>query len=390
MKFNDFEQGKLDFLRVDAKINRRMKSKLMFLFEGEFYSSEYLAVEYFKSQGYDAFFSENTTWKNMLKILFKDIFRKFERMVRKKHYKKDFYDNEFFKDCEDEINQRFDYLKTADLKSLIEKHSVKKWIKYRILVMCSHIPKGQILAVLHDMIQDYAHNHVGFPDLFVFNEERFFFCEVKANNDVLKPVQVRKHEVLLNNGIDVCVFGINKDSSWIMEEKEKYFNEDYIDEENYMELYGHKIGIANKTFDKFKDEQIEDMKRDFLSKYNLDTFIGLLNVISKENRIKIDDSIINKSIREGNRIKNLRFLSKGMHFEERGLYSDAIDEYMQVETFERFERLNECYRRKKDGESLVNLIYQVLNDEDEIPYEIRNDFKRKANRLFRNKRSITT
>ena len=298
MKFNDFEQGKLDFLRVDAKINRRMKSKLMFLFEGEFYSSEYLAVEYFKSQGYDAFFSENTTWKNMLKILFKDIFRKFERMVRKKHYKKDFYDNEFFKDCEDEINQRFDYLKTADLKSLIEKHSVKQWIKYRILVMCSHIPKGQILAVLHDMIQDYAHNHVGFPDLFVFNEERFFFCEVKANNDVLKPVQVRKHEVLLNNGIDVCVFGINKDSSWIMEEKEKYFNEDYIDEENYMEIYDHKIRIANKTFDKFKNDQIEDMKRDFLSKYNLDTFIGLLNVISKENRIKIDDSIINKSIRK--------------------------------------------------------------------------------------------
>ena len=390
MQMKQYEQGNLEFIRTDSKFNRATKSKQRFLFNGEYYSSEYLAVEYFKSQGYDAFFSENTTWKNLLRVLFKDIFKKFERLGRKKHYKRNFYDGEFFETYEKEIIDRFNYLKTLNLEDEVSRHSMKEWIKYRILKICNIMDDKQILAILYDEIQDYAHNHVGFPDLFVFNEDRFFFCEVKANNDVLKPVQVRKHEVLLNNGIDVCVFGINKDSSWIIEEKEKYFNEDYIDEENFMEIYDHKIRIANRTFDKFKNDQIEDMKRDFLSKYDLDTFIGFLNVISKEGQIKIDDSIIIKSIKEGNRIKNLRFLSRGMHFEERGLYSDAIDEYLQVETFERFERLNECYRRKKDGESQVNLIYHVLNHVDDIPYEIRNDFKRKADRLFRNKRSITT
>ena len=386
----EFEQGKLDFLRVDAKINRRLKSKPMFLFEGEYYSSEYLAVEYFKSQGYDAFFSENTTWKNMLKILFKDIFRKFERMARKKHYKKNFYDNEFFKDCEDEINQRFDYLKTADLKSIIENHSVRQWIKYRILVICSHIPKGKILAVLYDMIQDYAHNHIGFPDLFVFNDNEFFFCEVKANSDVLNAVQVRKHEVMMNFGIDMCIFGINKKSSWISEEKDKYFNENFIDEENFVEVYDYKMKIADMIYNRFRGNQIEDIKSDLLDKYDSDAFIGFLNVVSSQNQLEVSDKIINKSIKEGKRIKDLRHLAKGMYFEERGLYSDAIGEYLQVETFERYERLYECYRRGKDGESQVNLIYHVLNDAEHVPSKVRTDFKRRANRLFRNKRSITT
>ena len=389
MQFKEFKQGKLDFLSVDA-INSRRKSKLMFLFEGEYYSSEYLAVEYFKSKGYDAFFSENTTWKNMLQSLFKDVFKKFEKLARKKNYKRGFFDNEFFKAYEEDINRRFEYLKTADLESIIEKYSIKQWIKYRILVICRHLQKDQILSVLYDMIQDYAHNHVGFPDLFVFNDEEFFFCEVKANSDVLKAVQVKKHEVMLNNGIDICVFGINKDSSWMSEENEKYFNENFIDDENFIEVYDYKIKIANETFTRFKKSNIEDVKRDILAKYDWDTFIGFLNVVSNQNQLKVNDKLVNKSIKEGKRIKDLRHLSKGMYFEERGLYSDAIEEYLLVETYERFERLNNCYRRNKDGENQVNLIYYVLNDVENVPSKIRTDFKRKADRLFRNKKSITT
>ena len=141
MQFKEFKQGKLDFIGIDARINRRLKSKPMFYFEGEYYSSEYLAVEYFKSKGYEAFFSENTTWKNMLQVLFKNVFRKFERLAKKKHYKRNFYDNEFFRAYEDEINERFDYLQDADLESLISKYSIKEWIKYRILKICRHLER---------------------------------------------------------------------------------------------------------------------------------------------------------------------------------------------------------------------------------------------------------
>ena len=130
MQFKDFKQGKLDFIKVDAKTTRRIKSKQMFLYNGEFYSSEYLAVEYFKDKGYDAFFSENTTWKNMLRLLFKDVFKKFEKLAQKKNYKRNFYDDEFFRIHEDEINERFEYLKSADLPSLIEQCSINDWLKY--------------------------------------------------------------------------------------------------------------------------------------------------------------------------------------------------------------------------------------------------------------------
>lgn len=390
MQFKDFKQGKLDFIRVDSKTTRRIKSKQMFLYNGEFYSSEYLAVEYFKGKGYDAFFSENTTWKNMLRLLFKDVFRKFEKLAQKKNYKRNFYDDEFFRTHEDEINERFEYLKSADLASLIEQCSINDWLKYRILKICSIVEKEKILAILYDIIRDYVHNHVGFPDLFVFNDDGYFFCEVKAKTDVLKPVQVKKHEVLLNNGIDVCVFGINKDSSWIGEAQAKYFNEDFFDEENYMEIYDRKIRIANSTYERFKGDGIDDVKAKHFDGYGLDAFIGFLNLMSDKDQIKIDNEIIARSIDEGRRVKNLRYLSKGMYYEERGQYSKAIGEYEHVETFERYARLNECYRRNRDGESQVNLIYHVLNDADDVPSNVKADFRKTARRLFRNKRSITT
>ena len=390
MQLKQYEKGNLEFITIESERSIRVKSKTKFLFNGEYYKSEYVAVEYFKSKGYDAFFSENTTWKNMLRVLFKDIFKKFERMAKKKHYKRNFYDNEFFKAYESEINERFDYLMGADLESEVKRHSINDWIKYRILKMCEHIEKDKIMAILYDIIKDYAHNHMGFPDIFVFNDERYFFCEVKTKTDPLKPVQIRKHEVLLNNGFDVCVFGINKMPSWSHEEKVKYFNQDYIDEENYIEFYDYKMKRANEAYERFRDDGIEEIKGKFLEIHGIDMFIGFLNVASRKGSIEMDQEMMVESKMEAEKIRNLRHLSKGMFFEERGLYSEAIEEYDQVETYERFERLNQCYRRKKDGESQVNLIYHVLNEEDDIPYKTKAFFRTTANRLFRNKRSVTT
>lgn len=46
------------------------------MFEGSYYNSEEFAVQYYKSKGYYAFFSENEPWKILLNILFKDVFKK--------------------------------------------------------------------------------------------------------------------------------------------------------------------------------------------------------------------------------------------------------------------------------------------------------------------------
>ena len=87
MQIKQHQQGTLEFINVKSEHSRREKYKTKFLFNGEYYSSEYVVVEYFKSKGYDAFFSENTTWKNLLRVLFKDIFKKFEKMGKKKKQK---------------------------------------------------------------------------------------------------------------------------------------------------------------------------------------------------------------------------------------------------------------------------------------------------------------
>lgn len=87
------KQGNLEFITVKSEKHIRSRSKTLFLFNGEYYKSEYVAIEYFKSKGYDTFFSENTTWKNMLQVLFKDIFEKFEELARRKRYKRYFYDD---------------------------------------------------------------------------------------------------------------------------------------------------------------------------------------------------------------------------------------------------------------------------------------------------------
>ena len=382
------KQGNLEFITVKSEKHIRSRSKTLFLFNGEYYKSEYVAIEYFKSKGYDAFFSENTTWKNMLQVLFKDIFEKFEELASRKRYKRYFYDDEFFRIYEDEINERFSYLKTINLESEVKRHSMKEWIKYRILKICQYVDKSQILDVLYDMIQDYAHNHVGFPDVFVFNENEYFFCEVKTKTDSFKAVQVRKIEFLLNTGFNVKIFGINKELSWDIEEKAKFFNDDYYDDENVRETYDYKIRKANRTYEKFGDE-IKDLKNDFIEKYGIDTFIGFLNVISDKNRIVLNDYIIDKSKREGLKIRNLRNLSKGYYFEERGLYDKAIDIYNKVDSYEVYERLNNCYLKIRDGENQVNLIYYVINEAENVPSSVRRNFIKRANNLFKNQRSIT-
>ena len=161
---------------------------------------------------------------------FQGHFEKFEELASRKCYKRYFYDDEFFRIYEDEINERFSYLRTINLESEVKRHSMKEWIKYRILKICQYVDKSQILDVLYDMIQDYAHNHVGFPDVFVFNENEYFFCEVKTKTDSFKAVQVRKIEFLLNTGFNVKIFGINKELSWDLEGKAKFFNDDYYDD----------------------------------------------------------------------------------------------------------------------------------------------------------------
>lgn len=393
--FKNYDKGSLEFLNVSTRINNK-SDKPLFLFDEKYYKSEDFAIQYFKSKGYTAFFSENDPWKQLLKTLFKGILKKFKSVSKQKGYKTRFYDYEVFKSCEDEINDRMNYLKNISLVEEVNKYRIRLKSQDKIFKICELLDDDQILSMMYYMLQDYNSRIRGFPDLFVFNDNEFFFCEVKANTDVLSAYQVRNHEQLLNTGIDVCLFSINKSKSYIKEEKWKYFNEDFYDVNNFKEAYEFKIKIANRIHKELENNHINDIKTKFLSNHDLDTYMGFLNLMKdydSDNKVKtienIDDVIINQSEKEGIKIRNLRHLSKGMYFEERGLYSQAIEEYKNAKDFYGYNRLCICYRKNKDYENEVNLTYDAINNISGIPDNCKIYFKNRAQRLTKNKKRIS-
>lgn len=394
IQFKKYAQGNLEFINVSTRINKK-SDRPLFLFEDEYYKSEEFVIKYYNSNGYDAFFSENDPWKRLLRTLFKDIFKEFKKISKQKGYRSGFYDNEFFMICQDEINDRINYLKNTNIVDEIERNKVRARSKNKILKICELLDDDQILSILYYMLQDYNNRIRGFPDLLVFNDEGFFFCEVKANTDVLSAYQVRNHEKLLNTGIDVCLFSINKSQSFIKEEKWKYFNEDFYDVDNFKEKYDFKVKTANKIHEELKDYQIDEIKNKFFSNYDLDIYMGFLNIMKdyplnkKVDILKnIDEIILNQAKKEGTKIKNLRYLSKGMYYEERGLYLQAIEEYKNANDFYGYNQLCICYRKIKDYENEVGLTYDAINNISGIPSDCKVYFKTRAQRFTKNKKRI--
>ncbi len=86
MQFKNHASGNLNFINVSTRINSKY-GRPLFLFEGSYYNSEEFAVQYYKSKGYYAFFSENEPWKILLNILFKDVFKRFKKIAWQKGYK---------------------------------------------------------------------------------------------------------------------------------------------------------------------------------------------------------------------------------------------------------------------------------------------------------------
>ena len=395
MKFKNYSQGNLEFINLNSKINTK-SDRPLFPFEGTYYTSEEFAIQYYKSKGYDAFFCENKPWRKLLKTHFKDIFKEFKKVCKQKGYRSGYYDNEHFTACEDKINEKINYLRNINLADEIKKQKIKSELKNKILRICELLDTEQILSIMYFMLQDFNKRKRGFPDLFVFNDNEFFFCEVKANTDVLSAYQVRNHEKLLNTGIDVCLFSINKSETFLKEEKWKYFNEDFYDVNDYKEKYDFKIRTAHKIHKELENNNIDKIKTKFLSNYDLCTYMGFLNIMKDyphDKKLKtidnIDEIIINQSKKEGIKIKNLYYLSKGSYLEKRGLYSQAIEEYKNAKDYYGYYKLCVCYRKRKDYENEVNLTYYVINNISGIPSDCKLYFKSRAQRFTKNKKRIS-
>ena len=390
MQFENYAQGNLEFNLVKADYYIVNNYQPRFEFNNNHYSSEEFAIEYYKSHGFNAFFTENEIWTKLLIYLF---YQELKRSPNHKpslsninHY---LYDGEFFTNNEIKIINRFNYLKNVNLGEEIKNNCPKA--DFKIIELCNHFENNQILQILFDSITNLNIKKRGFPDLFVYNENNAFFCEVKGNSDTLSYVQVKKHEVLLNAGIDVVIFGINKNKSWVKEQEKKYFNKKLVRRSNFIDNYDLKIYIADEVYNQLIDNDVETFKRNFLKQHDLDSFIGFLNIIDtysydeKVNALKSpSDELIMNSIKKGNKIKHLRILKEAKVLEDKKKYREAIDKYSEVDNFKSYKRIIYCYRSLRDYESELNLIYEGINDSN-FSKKNKRFLKNRLRRFFKNK-----
>ena len=278
MEFKDYPQGKLEFQTVKAEFIKETKFQPKFKLGNDYYHSESFAKHFYISKGYDAFFAENEVWVKLLFYLFNDelkISSKHRPEISDLYYY--LYDDDFFNENEDKFIKRFNYLKHADLETEIKNNFQNP--DFKTIAICSHLENNQILYVLFDLIQNLNIRKRGFPDLFVYNSEDAFFCEVKGNSDMLNYVQIKKHEVLLKAGINVVVFGINKPKYWIKEQEKKYFNMALFRRKNLIDNYDSKIYVSDTVYSQLEDYGIVEFKDNFINEYGENAFIGFLNII---------------------------------------------------------------------------------------------------------------
>lgn len=313
MQFKKYTKGNLEFISQTVEMKFDEKSKPIFNFEGEYYNSEDFAIQYFKSKGYNVFFSENSVWQRLLLLLFYDEFQASPKIYRKISKLKKYFDNGFYEVNKEKFLKRFEYLKTADLLDELKRfQNIFKTNKTSVL--CKYLENEQVLTILYDMVEKYSQKYHGFPDLMVFDDENLFLCEVKGHKDSLSKHQVLKHELLINTGIDVSLFCINKDTKSVEKEKSKYFNEFYYDPNDFDDKYNSILKVANSVYNELKEYDIEIIKKNFLASYDLDMFIAFLNVISKFSFSKKVDTIndippkvLRKSERDASNLKNFVF-----------------------------------------------------------------------------------
>ena len=391
MDLRDCPQGKLDFINVTANYIKEKYQPPRFECNGKYLSSEEFAIEYFKSLGFNAFFAENSLWQSLLVCLFAEEMKRepghFPKLSNIGHY---LYDDVYFNENKEKYLKRLDYLKEANLTDELRNYFKKP--SNRLIELCNHMDSEKLLNVLYYMIQDYNSRKKGFPDLFVFDDNQSFFCEIKANTDTLSYVQIKKHEVLLDSGIDVVLFTINKNKKWFFEQKEKYFNEGLFRRTNFIDNYDSEIYHANKVYVELENEGIEEFREEFLKNYDIDAFIAFLNIIDEysfnEKLMTItsfDQTIINESLEKGKVITEKRILKNGKILEDKKKYREAIAEYSKVDNFKAYKRIIICYRKLKDYENELNLIYAGINNPNFNKQE-HGSLKRRLKRFFKNKK----
>lgn len=190
-------------------------------------STEQVVREYYKNKGYSVMRAEYAFWQGIFILTFLD------ELYPKKCYKsygktEVFYDLEFYKNQENNLVKKCDYIQKTDLKEFInaqiKKHEAGAYIRnldeweiegyknpteyFKSLIVqefLTRIDNKTFYKVVNRILQDRKNNTVGTPDYIAWNKKELIFVEVKREKEKLREDQITWAEFLINNKIPYIV-----------------------------------------------------------------------------------------------------------------------------------------------------------------------------------------
>ena len=230
---NKKETSKLIFKNISTKgISNKFSNKL---------SYEDFAINFYKQQGYNAFFAENNYWLILYSMIYdyEDFIKTpfFYELIsgniptaRDNIHKINFNSPKHIPDITNQIIKA--YFKNICLR--VPPHEFYNYKNYpcglrdnfnvnQFIITPSYLEEKQLLLIFERMWDDLKYYSYGFPDLIVYNDDEFFFVEVKSKNDKPSFKQIQWHKFLVDIvGIDVVLFMIDKSVDQVVDIKKSY------------------------------------------------------------------------------------------------------------------------------------------------------------------------
>lgn len=224
-----------DFLnRPNVRINRSMTTRLhaspsVDLQPKPGLRVEQLVIEHFEGTGYDAVHAENYLWRNLFGLLYWE--ELFDQSQDGFHHplqraSADLYQPEFFKKRQSDFEAKAQSLNTRKkiLSKIENTHDQKYGIAGPMVYwhenmldylrpLIGKLQPKQIKGVTWEMARNMKENSTGFPDLFIWNEEEYFFYEIKSPNDHLSAQQLFWLDLMQQLKINADILRVNYDAS---------------------------------------------------------------------------------------------------------------------------------------------------------------------------------
>lgn len=263
IEWEPYPMGIIDIKYDRVEENQRVKAR--YKVDGSELFAEEAAMHYYKQNGYNAIWSENSYWWFLLGLLFWDVIfarvtgavkvirRGFEENVRTYYTEfdelfertisingmpDDFFTEDFYRNRKEMIENRFKELSNLNLESVLRKsyhkhygqnfRMIEDWDRFSVEELCVApriLSCEVVLKILERILQDISENRSGLPDLLIYNDTDLFMTEVKSEKDRLSEGQEYWIDFLKSVGVKVELCLINHTERQIANLKKKFQRE---------------------------------------------------------------------------------------------------------------------------------------------------------------------